>query len=161
MNIQFSLNSKAVSIQAAADTRLLTILRENFGLIGTKGGCYCGTCGQCTILMNNQLVYSCLIPAFLAKGTEVMTIEGFSLTKDYQDIERALSETNISLCANCAPGRVLSIHALLEEYPKPDMEQIHEALESIVCRCSGSSALFDAVQTAGEIRRRRNRGSTI
>lgn len=158
MNIAFTLNGKSVSVDVEPEKRLIDIIRENFQLTKAKAGCYAGSCGACSILVDGQLACSCLLPAFTARGLEVVTIEGFSKTREYSDILKAFSEANYTPCSYCAGGRVLAIEALLSGHPDPTEEEIMAGMAGITCQCADYSSLLKAVGIAAFSRKMRRRG---
>lgn len=163
MIIGFSLNGKKVTIDTDPQRRLLDIIRSDFGLTGTKAGCYNGECGSCSILLDGEVVPSCMIPVFTIEGREIMTIEGFSQTRDFTDIERGFLEAGTITCGFCAPGKVFAVHALIEgrvgeRDEDPSAEELRLALSGNLCRCEGRDDLNKAVGIAEGLRRRRYRG---
>lgn len=155
MIVQFSLNGEAVTVRAEPDQRLIDLLRDSFGLLSVKRGCLKGTCGSCTVLMNEKTVPSCMIPVFVIRGQRVVTLEGFSKTWDYVDIERGFLRSGVRTCGHCVSGKVLSVHSLLEEIPDPAEQDILNALSGVRCRCTQYHSLIRAVRLSGEIRNRR------
>lgn len=158
MNITFTLNGKSVSVDVEPEKRLVDVIRENFELTGTKAGCYAGSCGACTVLVGGRLACSCLMPAFTARGTEVVTIEGFSRTRDYADITKAFAEAGYYPCSYCAGGRVLAVEALLTRHLDPSEREILDALAGITCQCADLTSLTKAVGIAAFTRKTRRRG---
>lgn len=158
MNITFNLNGKSVSADVEPEKRLVDILRENFQLTRTKAGCYAGSCGACSVLVGGRLSCACLLPAFTARGTEVVTIEGFARSRDYSDIMRAFSEAGYRPCGYCIGGRVLAVEALLTEHVDPSDKEILAALAGITCHCADYSSLTKAVGIAAFTRKTRRRG---
>jgi carbon-monoxide dehydrogenase small subunit len=155
MTIGFILNGEDVVIRAEADIRLIDILRGNFGLLGAKAGCLTGHCGVCSVIFNGNVVQSCLIPAFRIRGSEVITIEGFSQTDEYQDIMAGFSRTGLENCGYCSAGKILTAGALLERIPRPGREEILSGFNGIRCRCTDPDLLAEAVTAVAEIRQRR------
>ncbi|MBN1699117.1 MAG: 2Fe-2S iron-sulfur cluster binding domain-containing protein [Spirochaetales bacterium] len=155
MTITFALNGKKVSLTVPADKRLADILRVDFGLLGTKIGCGQGECGACLVFMDKILVNSCLVPAFRVDGTEIVTIEGFRQTKEYQTIEEALLSSGATLCGYCSTGVILAIENLLAHNNHPSREAVAGALSGIICRCNGYRVFIDAAIKAGKLRGKR------
>jgi aerobic-type carbon monoxide dehydrogenase small subunit (CoxS/CutS family) len=155
MKIVFTLNGKKTTIEAPPEKKLIDILRCDLGLHGTKKGCEHGECGSCLVFINNILVNSCLIPAFRLIDKEVVTIEGFSQTKEYAIIEEAFFNTGITLCGFCAPGIVLSIANLLSHSQMPSSEEIKGTLSGHLCRCNGFLSLMDVVAEVFNIKNRK------
>jgi carbon-monoxide dehydrogenase small subunit len=155
MTIGFILNGEDVVVRAEADLRLINILRGHFGLLGAKTGCLAGKCGACSVIFNGEVVKACLIPAFRIRGSEVITIEGFSQTDDYQDIMTGFLGTGLETCEFCRTGKILTASALLERHSRPSREEILAGFSGIRCRCTDPESLIEALMTAAEIRRRR------
>jgi carbon-monoxide dehydrogenase small subunit len=159
MNITFNLNGKEVTVEARPDKRLVSLLREDLNLKGVRRGCGNGRCGSCLILLEDQLVSSCIIPAFAVRHKNITTIEGFSQTKEFTDILNGFKEAGVHLCSYCAPARVISTAYLLREQPKPSEEQIKDSISSVQCRCSNFSLLKKGIlQAAVYYRKRKNNG---
>ena len=145
MEIIFSLNRKKTTIDVPPEKRLIDILRLDLGLYGVKKGCEQGECGACLVFLNENLVNSCLIPAFRLDGKNVVTIEGFTQTKEYTIIEEAFLNKGITLCGFCSPGIILSIANLLKHTNKPSIDDIKDTLSGHLCRCHGYLSLIDVV----------------
>jgi len=129
--------------------RLLDVLRESLGLTGTKEGCGEGECGACSVLVDGQLVNSCLVPVIQAAGSDIRTIEGLA-GKKLHPLQEAFAETGGAQCGICTPGMILAACQLLERYPRPTDEQIREGLAGNLCRCTGYQKIFDAVRQASQ-----------
>jgi len=155
MTIGFILNGEDVAVETKAEYRLVDILRNSFRLTGTKAGCLNGRCGACSIILNGKVVKSCLIPVFQVRSSEIITIEGFSLTDEYQDIVHGFSEAGLENCGFCDTGRMLAAEALLSRNLRPIKEEILKAFFDIKCRCTDPEGLIQAVLAAAEHRRRR------
>ena len=109
MRISFTLNGTAIQIEAAANERLLHVLRREFSLFSLKSSCLNGQCGSCTLLMNGQPVPSCLIPVFKAEGSEIITLEYFKNTEDYKIINAGFEQAGIEMCGFCDAGKIFCI----------------------------------------------------
>lgn len=155
MTINFILNGEDKTVRTDAEKRLIYILRENFGLPGTRAGCLTGNCGACSILLNGDMVESCLIPAFKIQGSEIVTIEGFSQTEEYIDILEGLREAGVETCGFCNTGKFLAIEALLSRNSMPLETEILAAFQGIKCRCTEPEELLQGVMAV--IKRRRGR----
>lgn len=158
MTINFILNGEDVSLQAEAENRLIEILRGNFGLTGTKGSCYASNCGACSVIFNGNVVKSCLIPAFKISGSEVITIEGFMMTDEYQDFVYGFNRTKIENCGFCTVGKILATESLLNRNLQPSAEEILNAFDGVKCRCTDPEELAKTVMVIAEHRRRRRYG---
>jgi carbon-monoxide dehydrogenase small subunit len=155
MTMTFILNGEDVTVDSKPESRLVDILRDNFNLLGAKTGCNIGACGTCLIIFNGDVVKSCLIPAFKIRGCEIITIEGFSQTIDYQDIIKGFSEAGFEDCGFCTTGKILATEALLVRNKAPSREEALSAFSGIRCRCTESDLLANGVLAASEYRRRR------
>jgi len=155
MNMTFILNGEDVTVDSNPESRLVDILRDNFDLLGAKEGCNIGACGTCLIIFNGDVLKSCLIPAFKIRGCEIITIEGFSQTIDYQDIIQGFSETGFEDCGFCTTGKILATEALLSRNKAPSREEILLAFNGIRCRCTEPDLLVQGISAASEYRRRR------
>jgi carbon-monoxide dehydrogenase small subunit len=155
VTIGFILNGEDVVVRAEADTRLINILRGHFGLLGAKAGCLAGKCGACSVIFNGEVAKACLIPAFRIRESEVITIEGFSQTDEYQDIITGFLKTGLETCEFCLTGKVLSAEALLERKSRPRREDILAAFDGVRCRCTNPENLVEALTAIAEIRQRR------
>ncbi len=158
MNINFSLNGKNVSVDVEPEKRMVDVLRENFQLTRTKAGCYAGACGVCSVLAGGRLACSCLMPAFTARGAEIVTIEGYSRSREYADILKAFLEAEYYPCEYCSAGRILAIEALLTEHPDPSESEILTGMSGITCQCANYTSLVKAVEIAAFARKMRRRG---
>ena len=159
MKISFILNGEDEVIRAGREERLIDILKESFGLIGAKSNCCVGSCGLCSVIFNGNVVKSCLIPAFKVRGSEIITIEGFSQTNEYQDIIRGFSEAEMVSCGYCDAGKILTAEALLSKNPRPDRLEILLAFSGIKCRCTDPDTLVQGVLAAADIRQRKLYGN--
>jgi carbon-monoxide dehydrogenase small subunit len=155
MTINFILNGEDVVIRTEADGRLLDILRGSFKLLGAKTGCLSGRCGVCFVILNGKVVPSCLVPAFQIRNSEIITIEGFSQTDEYQDVAAGFSRAGVECCGYCDSGKILAASALLERIPRPSREEILSAFAGIRCRCTEPETLVEGVSAAADIRQRR------
>ena len=150
MRINFTLNSQEVTLEGNPLKRLLDVLREDFGLKGVKDGCGEGECGACAVLIDGELVNSCLIPVGAVEGSVVLTIEGFRETGRYKVIEDALSEAGSIQCGFCTPGFVMAAEALLRRKPHPTKEEVREAISGNLCRCTGYHMIVDGIIEASK-----------
>ena len=152
VNIAFTLNGKQVSASVAPQMMLVDLLRDTFGLTGTKIGCGSGDCGACTIIMNGQTVTSCITLAAVADGSEILTIEGMAKGDKLDPIQEAYVATGAVQCGFCIPGMVLSTKTLLDANPKPSREDIRDGLSGNLCRCTGYKKIIEAVELASKNR---------
>jgi len=146
--VNIRVNGEAKSIDVPPMKRLLDVLREDLHLTGTKEGCGEGECGACAVLLNGELVNSCLVPALQASGATLCTIEGVGSEGHLHPIQQCFLEKGGAQCGICTPGMILATHHLLNKYPNPTMEQIQEGLAGNLCRCTGYMRIFESVQQA-------------
>ncbi len=137
--------------------RLLDVLRVDLQLTGTKEGCGEGECGACSVLMNGELVNTCLIPVAQADGAEIETVEGLESDNRLHAVQQAFLECGGAQCGMCTPGMLVASAHLLRKNPNPDLLAIREGLNGNLCRCTGYMRIFEAVEKAvtgaGEVRR--------
>ena len=146
MNIRFKLNGKWVDVEVSPLKTLLEVLREDLNLTGTKEGCGKGECGACTVILDGKAVNSCLIPISQVDGKEVITIEGITKNNELHPIQKAFIEEGAIQCGFCTPGFVMSVKALLDKKKKPSDEEIKEAIEGNLCRCTGYVKILKAIK---------------
>ncbi len=145
----WKLNGKSITVRAPAGRRLLDLLRENLGLIGSKEGCGEGECGACTVLIDTEPVASCIVPVGqLANGTEILTIEGIEKKRMGRILQKAYIEAGAVQCGFCIPGMIVTSYALLLKNPKPSKKAIREGLSGNLCRCTGYTKIITAVKLA-------------
>jgi carbon-monoxide dehydrogenase small subunit len=128
--------------------RLLDVLRVDLQLTGTKEGCGEGECGACSVLLNGELVNSCLIPVAQAGGAEIETVEGLSADERLHAVQRAFLECGGAQCGMCTPGMLVASAHLLSKNACPDLAAIREGLNGNLCRCTGYMRIFEAVERA-------------
>jgi aldehyde oxidoreductase len=149
MQISFFINNQPVTVHVDPARNLLDVLRNELGLTGTKQGCdFEGECGACTVLLDGQPVRSCLTPVGKVADRRVFTIEGMGSPDNLHPLQVAFIETGAVQCGYCTPGMLLSAKALLDHEPSPTREQIIEALEGNLCRCTGYTRILTAVELA-------------
>lgn len=151
--IEMTVNGEQRRVEVPPMKRLLDVLREDLHLTGTKEGCGEGECGACAVLMNGELVNSCLVPALQASAARLCTIEGVSTEGRLHPIQQCFLESGGAQCGICTPGMILATHQLLDRDPNPTREQIQEGLAGNLCRCTGYMRIFEAVQKAAEAQR--------
>ena len=148
MVIRFKLNGNDEVIDVNPLTRLSTILRENFSLLNTKESCLRGQCGACTVLLDNEPVPSCLIPAFSIKSREIITIEFFSKSDNYEIIIKGLKTSGCHLCNYCMQGRILVINHLINRFNELGDSDIYEAMSGNRCECTDFKSLKKGIKLA-------------
>lgn len=150
MNIRFILNGKETNIDSRPDRRVVDLLREDFGLTGTKESCGSGECGACTILVNGESKLSCLMLAAQLEGNEITTIEGLSKEGSSHPLQEAFVDCGAVQCGFCSPGMIVTAAAILKRKPDPTRTEIREGLSGNLCRCTGYQKIVDAVEAAAQ-----------
>jgi nicotinate dehydrogenase subunit A len=146
-----TVNGEPVEVDRAADTPLLTVLRDALGLVGSRFGCGQGLCGACTVLLDGNAVPSCDTPLWQAAGSSVVTVEGLGADGP-NPVQQSLIEHQAAQCGFCISGIVVRATALLEEHPDADAEQVATALERNLCRCGSHQRVVEAVLAARAVR---------
>jgi carbon-monoxide dehydrogenase small subunit len=152
VEIRFTVNGAERSVSAYPMARLLDVLRNELELTGTKEGCGEGECGSCSVLLNGELVNSCLVPVLQVEGANVRTIEGLAPegSAALHPVQKAFLECGGAQCGICTPGMIVATVHLLQLKPKPSMDEIREGLNGNLCRCTGYTRIFEAVKSAAE-----------
>ncbi len=145
VSVRCTVNGVEATLRAYPFARLLDVLREELSLTGTKEGCGEGECGACSVLLDGELINSCLVPAAQAAGSDILTIEGVADGERLHAVQRAMVECGGAQCGICTPGMVLAAVNLLKRTPQPTEADIREGLAGNLCRCTGYTKIFDAV----------------
>lgn len=130
---------------------LLTFLRKELKLFGTKEGCGEGECGACTIIMNGLAVNSCLVLAVEAEGADIITVEGLGRDGELSILQQEFINHDALQCGFCTPGMLMSARALLDRNPNPNEEEVKEAIAGNFCRCTGYVPIIAAILSAAEL----------
>jgi carbon-monoxide dehydrogenase small subunit len=149
-DVSFTVNGVERTVSVYPMERLLDVLRNPLGLTGAKEGCGEGECGSCSVLLNGQLVNSCLVPVLQAQGATLCTIEGLAPEGRLHPIQQAFLQCGGAQCGICTPGMVMATVHLLQRNPTPTLEQIREGLGGNLCRCTGYTRIFHAVIEAAQ-----------
>jgi len=146
MIVEFRLNGEDVNARVAGPTSLLDVLRDELGLFGSKSACAQGECGSCSVVLDGEVVCSCLVMAADAEGSEVTTVEGLS-TDGLNPIQEAMLRSGAVQCGFCTPGIVVAATELFRVNPSPTRIEIKEALAGNICRCTGYGAIIRALES--------------
>lgn len=145
-DIHLTVNGKEFNVSIDENMRLIDLLRDELGLIGTKEGCGEGECGACTIIMDGETTNSCLVMAFQADESNILTIEGMEKDGVLHPIQQAYIDAGAVQCGFCIPGMVLSTKALLDKNAHPTRDEIREGISGNLCRCTGYNKMLDATE---------------
>ncbi|WP_420397208.1 molybdopterin-dependent oxidoreductase [Nioella sp.] len=151
IDLTMDVNGRKVVKQTDPHKRLLDFLREDLNLTGTKEGCGAGECGTCSVFVDGKLVKSCLMPAAKADGAKIETIEGLARPGSLTPVQQAFHKTGASQCGYCIPGMVMAATSALRENPDAGIEEIKERLGGNICRCTGYTKIFEAVEIARDV----------
>ena len=148
--IKFQLNGKKTEAMIDPTQTLLWVLRNHFGLTGTKFGCGMGFCGACTVLIDNEPVKSCQLSIGDAAGKNVVTIEGLVIKGKLHPVQEAFVKHDALQCGYCTPGMIMNAAGLLIKNPSPSVQEIKDGMENNLCRCGAHMRIIEAVQTASK-----------
>ena len=147
-SLRLVVNGRTVTIEADPQTSLLSVLREQLDLTGTKYGCGEGQCGACTVLIGGKAQRSCITKAAVVGQKQITTIEGLGTGDQLHAVQQAFLDEEAFQCGYCTPGMILSAVSLLKQNPHPSQSQIVESMDGNVCRCGTYSRIIRAVQKA-------------
>jgi len=150
LRIELTVNGERCEADVWAGESLLFALRERLDLPGSKNACEQGECGSCSVLLDGNLVCSCLVLAAQADGHEVVTVEGLAENGELHPVQESFVRAGAVQCGFCTPGLVVAAADLLRRTPQPSDDEIREALSGNLCRCTGYAKIFDAVRLAAE-----------
>jgi carbon-monoxide dehydrogenase small subunit len=148
MKISFQVNNIAREIDAPPMKRALDVLREDLRLTGTKEGCGEGECGACSIIVDGEVINSCLVPICQLDGARIVTVEGLARDGRLDSLQQAFLETGGAQCGICTPGMLIAARALLDLNARPTRDEIKEAIAGNLCRCTGYVKIIDAIEQA-------------
>jgi len=143
--MRFTLNGTAVSLDVVGTRRLLDVLREDLHLTGTKEGCGEGECGACSVIVDGEVVDSCLVAVGQVEGCKVITVEGLADGGRLTALQQAFIEHGAAQCGICTPGMLLAAHVLLQQAKRLSAADVREGLAGNLCRCTGYTKIIDAV----------------
>jgi len=152
-SFKFAVNGQTRSIQSDPETPLLTVLRDDLGLTGSKYGCGEGQCGACTVLLDGAPRRSCVLPISAAAGKSITTIEGLEQSGRLHPVQQAFLDAEAFQCAYCTSGMIMSSVALLKQNPNPTPSDIAQALQGNICRCGTHPRVIEAVERAAKAAR--------
>ena len=148
MSYSFRVNGQDVTVDVPGMRRLLDVLREDLGLIGTKEGCGEGECGACSVIVDGLVVDACLVPVCQIDGADVRTVEGLAVDGRLDPLQQAFLERGGAQCGICTPGMLIAARAYLDQGGGPADEDIREAIAGNLCRCTGYTKIIDAIALA-------------
>ncbi|MEL7564268.1 MAG: (2Fe-2S)-binding protein [Dehalobacterium sp.] len=148
--ISLNVNGTVYELTVPAKKRLIDVLRDDLHLTGTREGCGAGDCGACNVILNDQLVNSCLVLAVEADGAEILTIEGLSADGKLHPIQEAFLEEGAVQCGFCTPGMIMAAKSIIDVNPHPTEEEIKMGISGNLCRCTGYTKIVNAVVKAAE-----------
>jgi carbon-monoxide dehydrogenase small subunit len=148
--VRLKVNDQDYDVVVPVQKTLLEVLREDLGLTGTKHGCELGECGACAVLVDGDLVLSCLTLPVEVQGRSITTVEGLAQGGELHPLQEAFSELGAAQCGYCTPGFLMAAKGLLDRNPRPTREQIVDALSGNLCRCTGYLKIFEAVELASK-----------
>jgi len=150
MKFSFQINGVEREIEAPPMKRLLDALREDLRLTGTKEGCGEGECGACSVIVDGEVINSCLTPVCQTQGAKIITVEGLARDGRLDPLQQAFLECGGAQCGICTPGMLIAARALLDSNPHPARDEIKEAIAGNLCRCTGYVKIIDAIEQAAK-----------
>jgi len=151
--IQFTINGHVRSLTVESQQTLLEALREDLGLTGVKHGCSTGECGACSVLLDGEVINSCMVLAVEAADAEILTVEGLATDEGLHPLQKSFIDHHGVQCGYCASGMLISAKALLNRTSRPHEEEIREALVGNLCRCGAYADIIKSIQVASRARR--------
>ncbi|MBI4527397.1 MAG: (2Fe-2S)-binding protein [Deltaproteobacteria bacterium] len=145
--VTLKVNGETYEVVIAPYRTLLDVLREELRLTGSKKGCDVGDCGACTVILDGKPVNSCLVIAATAEGREIQTIEGLAQNGKLHPLQEAFVKEGAVQCGFCTPGILMSLKSLLDKNPTPTRDEVKTAMGGNLCRCTGYSKMFKAVES--------------
>ncbi|MFP3130659.1 MAG: (2Fe-2S)-binding protein [Nitrososphaeria archaeon] len=146
INVSFNLNGKKVSVTAPPAKSLLRVLREDLGITSVKPGCEAGECGACSVILDGQVVTSCLVMISQVDGKNVVTVEGLQKDGELDPLQKSFIDEGATQCGYCTPGFIIAAKGLLNENPNPTDEEILEGVSGNICRCGAYPRIFNAIK---------------
>jgi len=155
MTLRFQINGTNRDVDAPPMKRLLDVLREDLRLTGAKEGCGEGECGACSVIVDGEVINSCLVPVCQVNGSIILTVEGLARDGRLDPLQQAFLECGGAQCGICTPGMLIAARALLDENAGPSRDEIKEAIAGNLCRCTGYVKIIDAIEQASAMKQRR------
>jgi nicotinate dehydrogenase subunit A len=149
--ITINVNNRSVQVDVEPETPLLYVLRDHLQLNGAKFGCGLGQCGACTVLLDNQPVFSCLVPVSTLGARRVRTLESLGTVDKPGPVQRAFNEEQAAQCGYCIPGMIVRAQALLERNPSPSRQEILRHMTPNLCRCGTHMRIVRAIEKAARL----------
>ncbi len=149
--ITFTINGRPVTVEVDPETLVIDVIRDVLNLTGTKRGCDNSVCGTCTIVVNGKAVKSCNMAVKKIAGADVVTVEGLAKGTELHPVQKAISESGAVQCGFCTPGIVMELYGLLEEKPDAPINEIENALNKPLCRCTGYEPIRDGALMAQKL----------
>lgn len=154
IRIKLNVNASDYFVELEKGYDLLSeVLRDRLGLTGTKRGCDYGGCGCCSLIIDNEIVYSCMMPAIRAAGKKITTIEGLEKEGVLSPVQQGFVDHFAFQCGYCTPGMIMAGTALLEQNPTPTEDDIREGIGGVICRCTGYIKIIEAIKAASEAKK--------
>jgi len=148
--VSLDVNGRTIAAEVDADSPLLYVLRDNLGLNNPRFGCGLGQCGACTVLVNGTAVRSCTLPVSSAAGKKIVTLEGLGTPEHPHPVQQAFIDEQALQCGYCANGWLMTAAALLDRTPAPTDAQLHQAFDSLICRCGSHASMLAAIRRAAD-----------
>ena len=145
--MRFTLNGRTVTFEGSGARRLLDVLREDLGATGTKEGCGEGECGACSVVIDGEVVDSCLVAVGQVEGCSVLTVEGLADGGRLTALQQAFIDYGAAQCGICTPGMLLAAHVVLGRTTRPSADEVREGLAGNLCRCTGYTKIIEAVRS--------------
>lgn len=148
--ITLKINNKIINTEENSTKRLLDFLREDMDITGPKEGCGEGECGACAVIIDKDLVNSCLVTIGSVQGKKILTVEGLKGTKQFDVLEKCFAEAGAVQCGFCTPGMIMAAHALLSKISKPTEDDVRDGISGNLCRCTGYNMIINAILMASK-----------
>ncbi|CAN7635639.1 Carbon monoxide dehydrogenase small chain [compost metagenome] len=150
VSIELTVNGEEHQVEVPARRLLSDLLRDDLNLTGTKRGCETGICGACSVLVDGEVVKSCLMLAVQARGRDVMTVEGLAADGQLHPLQQCFMDNGGLQCGYCTPGFLMASCALLANNPNPTEDEVRHGLNGNLCRCTGYVGIVESVLSAAE-----------